>query len=286
MYDQRALLAKLEPLDRGAKTAFASACAQRLLPLLERYARVAGVPAHAQRLAGILAAAWDVSSGRVIDVRSMDSEVEWMARRITRGNGSGSPGTGRMQQLLWHMRSGLGSGMTPGRRLGRPSKRMRWPNTPVLRHMQTRIRTSMSRTLWSWGPRLRRQLCWPWRRTSLPLRRLHLRGMNSARELRPKGDLEPRLFPDAQRQCARPEAGSKMRQFDRALGAGVDRFVPHTEICDTTVIWADGQVEERPPGLRVCRASAAGSRRCRRGEWRNVARSRRRVRRRRIRVPG
>jgi hypothetical protein len=79
MYDQRALLARLEPLDRGAKTAFASASAQRLLPLFGRYARVAGVPAHTQRLAGILAAAWDVSSGRVIDVRSMDSEVESMA---------------------------------------------------------------------------------------------------------------------------------------------------------------------------------------------------------------
>jgi hypothetical protein len=79
MYDQRALLARLEPLDRGAKTAFASTSAQRLLPLFGRYARVAGVPAHTQRLAGILAAAWDVSSGRVIDVRSMDSEVESMA---------------------------------------------------------------------------------------------------------------------------------------------------------------------------------------------------------------
>jgi hypothetical protein len=94
MYDQRALLARLEPLNRGAKTAFASACAQRLLPLFERYARVAGVPAHAQRLAGILAAAWDFSSGRVIDVRSMDSEVESMAPKDYEGE--------------WFMESGYG----------------------------------------------------------------------------------------------------------------------------------------------------------------------------------
>ena len=67
IYDERALLARLEPFDRGAKTAFAAACAQRLLPLFERYARVDGATAHAHRLAEILAAAWDVSLGRVVD---------------------------------------------------------------------------------------------------------------------------------------------------------------------------------------------------------------------------
>jgi hypothetical protein len=65
-----------EGSSRRAKTAFAAACAQRLLPLFGRYASMAGVTAHAQRLAGILAAAWDVASERAIDVRSMDSEVE------------------------------------------------------------------------------------------------------------------------------------------------------------------------------------------------------------------
>jgi hypothetical protein len=93
-FDEHALLARLEPLDRGAKTAFAAACAQRLLPLFGRYASMAGVTAHAQRLAEILAAAWDVSSGRVIDLRSMDSEVESMVPKDYEGE--------------WVMESGYG----------------------------------------------------------------------------------------------------------------------------------------------------------------------------------
>ena len=94
MYDERALVARLEPLDRRAKTAFAAACAQRLLPLFERYARVVGATAHAHRLAEILAAAWDVSSGRVIDVQSIYYEVESMSPKDYEGE--------------WVMESGYG----------------------------------------------------------------------------------------------------------------------------------------------------------------------------------
>lgn len=40
-YDEPALLVSVERLDRWAKAAFATACAQRLFPLYERYARSA-----------------------------------------------------------------------------------------------------------------------------------------------------------------------------------------------------------------------------------------------------
>jgi uncharacterized protein YjaG (DUF416 family) len=78
VYDEPALLAKLEPLDRWAKTAFAAACAQRLLPLFERYAKCVGASERSQRLAQILSAAWDVASGQVLDVQTMESEAESM----------------------------------------------------------------------------------------------------------------------------------------------------------------------------------------------------------------
>ncbi|WP_411709909.1 DUF416 family protein [Arthrobacter sp. B10-11] len=64
-YDERALLVRLNRLDRWAKTAFATACAQRLYPLYERYARSAQTTAKARRLAEILSCTWDVTSGRV-----------------------------------------------------------------------------------------------------------------------------------------------------------------------------------------------------------------------------
>jgi uncharacterized protein YjaG (DUF416 family) len=77
VYDEPALIARLEPLDRWAKTAFAAA-AQRLFPLFERYAQSADDLAQAQRLAEILSAAWDVTSGLVIDLRLMESEAASM----------------------------------------------------------------------------------------------------------------------------------------------------------------------------------------------------------------
>ncbi|MDQ0077888.1 DUF416 family protein [Arthrobacter oryzae] len=78
VYDENALLARLEPLDRWAKTAFAAACAQRLFPHYERYARSADTLAHAQILADILSTAWDVASGRVVIVQPLQSEAESM----------------------------------------------------------------------------------------------------------------------------------------------------------------------------------------------------------------
>ena len=77
-YDECALFARLEPLDRRAKTAFAAACAQRLFPLFERYAGVVNHPAQSQRLALILAATWDLASGRMDDVLPMEAEVASM----------------------------------------------------------------------------------------------------------------------------------------------------------------------------------------------------------------
>ncbi|WP_146069018.1 DUF416 family protein [Cryobacterium sp. M23] len=77
-YDERAVLARLEPLDRRAKTAFAAACAQRLFPLFERYARVVNHPAQSQRLALILAGAWDLASGQADDMQQMEAEASTM----------------------------------------------------------------------------------------------------------------------------------------------------------------------------------------------------------------
>lgn len=77
-YDENALLARLKPLDRWAKTAFAAACAQRLFPHYERYARSADTLAHAQILADILSTAWDIASGRVVIVQPLQSEAESM----------------------------------------------------------------------------------------------------------------------------------------------------------------------------------------------------------------
>ena len=54
-YDESALLARLEPLDRWEKSAFAAAGAQRLFPLFERYAQSVGVPAQARKLAASMA---------------------------------------------------------------------------------------------------------------------------------------------------------------------------------------------------------------------------------------
>lgn len=77
-YDGPALVARLGYLDRHAKTAFAAACAQRLLPLFERYARAEGIEAHGLRLGEILASAWEAASGANVDGRHLGSEAESM----------------------------------------------------------------------------------------------------------------------------------------------------------------------------------------------------------------
>lgn len=77
-YDEREILSRLSALDRSAKTAFAASCAQRLLPLFERYARSVGAPELAPRLAAIVDAAWDVASGAEADVAARQAEAEGM----------------------------------------------------------------------------------------------------------------------------------------------------------------------------------------------------------------
>lgn len=76
-YDENALVKRLERLDRSAKTAFAAACAQRLVPLFERYSRVIAEPTQGLRLTDILSTVWDAASGRVVDdLRQMENEAE------------------------------------------------------------------------------------------------------------------------------------------------------------------------------------------------------------------
>lgn len=77
-YDEPVLLARLEPLDREAKTAFAASCAQLLFPLFERYSRVTGAPAAAERLASILAAAWHLASRPAVEVQEMEADATSM----------------------------------------------------------------------------------------------------------------------------------------------------------------------------------------------------------------
>ena len=78
VYDESSLVARLAPLDRQRKTAFAAACAQRLFPLFERYARTAGDLATSQRLAEILETVWLCASGSAADISSMGAEAESM----------------------------------------------------------------------------------------------------------------------------------------------------------------------------------------------------------------
>ncbi|MGX9899078.1 DUF416 family protein [Arthrobacter sp. SA17] len=95
-YDEMLLMLRLEPLDRSAKTAFAAACAQRLVPLSDRYSQQVGDSLREQRLAVIVAAAWQAASGRDIDATRLKAEAEamvpdeddegWTAGRTYAGN--------------------------------------------------------------------------------------------------------------------------------------------------------------------------------------------------------
>ena len=90
------LMLRLEPLDRSAKTAFAAACAQRLVPLSDRYSQQVGDSLREQRLAVIVSAAWQAASGRDIDATRLKAEAEamvpdeddegWTAGRTYAGN--------------------------------------------------------------------------------------------------------------------------------------------------------------------------------------------------------
>lgn len=77
-YDEMLLMLHLEPLGRLAKTAFAVACAERMLPLSDRYARRVGDSRREQRLAAIVLAAWQAASGSDVDATGLEAEAEAM----------------------------------------------------------------------------------------------------------------------------------------------------------------------------------------------------------------
>jgi len=94
-YDEMLLMLRLEPLDRTAKTAFAAACAQRLVPLSDRYALQVG-DSRLERLGVIVSAAWEAASGRDVEASRLSEEAElmvpdeddegWTAGRAYAGN--------------------------------------------------------------------------------------------------------------------------------------------------------------------------------------------------------
>lgn len=75
VYNEDALKGRLSRLDKRAKTAFAAACAESLVPLQRRYWSRTGLGREAARLRGILDSAWDVASGGNADVRSLEAEA-------------------------------------------------------------------------------------------------------------------------------------------------------------------------------------------------------------------
>jgi hypothetical protein len=101
-YDEMLLMLHLEPLDRLAKTAFAAACAERMVPLSDRYARRVGDSWREQRLAAIVSAAWQAASGNDVDATLLETEAEamvpdeddegWTAGRSYAGNAAAAAG--------------------------------------------------------------------------------------------------------------------------------------------------------------------------------------------------
>jgi hypothetical protein len=78
-YDETVFLRRLEPLDGSSKTAFAAACAERLWPLVERYASAAAVPAgRVMPLRVALDAVWRSCAGGSEDVRGVQMLAESM----------------------------------------------------------------------------------------------------------------------------------------------------------------------------------------------------------------
>jgi hypothetical protein len=77
-YDKMLLMLRLEPLDRTAKTAFAAACAQRLVPLSDRYALQVGDSSRLVRLGIIVSATWEAASGRDVEAIRLSEEAELM----------------------------------------------------------------------------------------------------------------------------------------------------------------------------------------------------------------
>lgn len=73
-YDEPANVQRLTRLDRTRKAAFAAACAQRLLPLFERYA--AAAEADPRILQEALDGVWDALRGTQVDLRPMRAAAE------------------------------------------------------------------------------------------------------------------------------------------------------------------------------------------------------------------
>lgn len=79
VYDEGALLRRVGGLDRSSKAAFAAACAERMWPLVERYASAAGVPSgKVEGLRTALDTVWRSVSGEVEDVAGAQVVAESM----------------------------------------------------------------------------------------------------------------------------------------------------------------------------------------------------------------
>ena len=77
-YDEGDLHARLAPLGRHAKTAFAAACTELLLPSFERYAQVAGTDDAVERLRIVVDATWNVAGGGDVELEPYQAEAEGM----------------------------------------------------------------------------------------------------------------------------------------------------------------------------------------------------------------
>lgn len=74
-YDEAAIVRRLARLDRKRKAAFAAACAQRLLPLYDRYADA--VPsADGATVRSVVALVWDALRGAPVDLRPQQQLAE------------------------------------------------------------------------------------------------------------------------------------------------------------------------------------------------------------------
>lgn len=81
-YDEAGFLRRLERLDGSSKTAFAAACAERLWPLVERYASAVAVPAgQVAVLRAALDVVWRSCVGGSEDVSSVQVLAESMVPR-------------------------------------------------------------------------------------------------------------------------------------------------------------------------------------------------------------
>lgn len=79
VYNEDAFKERLSLLEKRAKTAFAAACAESLIPLQQRYWSRTGLSGAADRLGDILDSAWHVAANGGADLRSLDSEAAALA---------------------------------------------------------------------------------------------------------------------------------------------------------------------------------------------------------------